>query len=174
MPQEECTTGIREIPEFLGYGACEDGTIWSRRGPTKQWHRLRGTIGQMGYIQHGLSIDGKLYQRMAHVLVLMAFRGPRPTPKHESRHLDGNRRNNAIGNLEWGTPSENTEDKRRHGTLCVGSRHGISKLTEEQVAEIRTLYAAGGTTHEALSARFNVSTSAIYQILKRMIWQHVA
>lgn len=50
-----------------------------------------------------------------HVLVLLAFVGPRP-PCHEIRHLDGNRLNNTLTNLTYGTKSQNVRDAIAHGT----------------------------------------------------------
>jgi hypothetical protein len=49
-----------------------------------------------------------------HRLVLLAFVGPCPEGK-ECRHLDGNRQNNRLTNLCWGTRSENAQDRVRHG-----------------------------------------------------------
>lgn len=53
--------------------------------------------------------------RAVHVLVLEAFRGPRPGPDYEGRHLDGDPGNSALVNLAWGTRQENWGDRRRHG-----------------------------------------------------------
>lgn len=56
-----------------------------------------------------------------HTLVLKAFVGP-PPPGMEARHLDGNRLNNRLDNLAWGTKSENMADRLRHGTNPQASR----------------------------------------------------
>lgn len=44
-----------------------------------------------------------------HILVCSAFHGPKPTPKHEVNHLDGNKINNHPSNLAWATKSENIQ-----------------------------------------------------------------
>lgn len=44
---------------------------------------------------------------LIHVLVAYAFLGPKPSPRHVVDHIDGNKRNNAISNLRYLTPSEN-------------------------------------------------------------------
>lgn len=54
--------------------------------------------------------------RFVHRLVLEAFIGPCPSGM-ECRHLDGNPSNNRLENLLWGTPLENANDRRRHGTV---------------------------------------------------------
>ena len=59
-------------------------------------------------------------------------------------------------------------------TSCnVGETNGRAQLTRLDVRKIRTLYALGGTSYPKLAKRFNVSTSTIFQIVKRQIWDHV-
>lgn len=54
--------------------------------------------------------------QLVHRIVLLAFVGPCPEG-YECRHLDGDRTNNRLSNLKWGTAAENTQDKIAHGTL---------------------------------------------------------
>ena len=75
-------------------------------------------------------LDGVRRSKSVHGLVCLAFNGKKPSPIHEVRHLDGTRNNATPSNLLWGTPAENEADKRRHGTVAEGSRHGIAKLNE--------------------------------------------
>ncbi len=51
------------------------------------------------------------------ILMLTTFIGPKPFPKAEARHLNGNPADDWLSNLTWGTKSENTEDSVRHGTF---------------------------------------------------------
>lgn len=91
---------------------------------------------------------GHLYVRLqgrklyVHRLVLEAFVGPCP-PGLQCLHGDGNPGNNHLDNLRWGTPLENSEDARRHGTLPMGEVHAFATLTESEVASIRALHSAG-------------------------------
>ena len=68
-----------------------------------------------GHLEVVLHKDGKPRDCLIHVLVLTAFRGPRP-PGMQTRHLDSNPANNWDGNLAWGTPSENMQDCVAAGT----------------------------------------------------------
>ena len=54
-----------------------------------------------------------------------------------------------------------------------GSRNGEAKLTEEQVALIRSRYAAGGYTHKDLGREFHVSKTVVGYVIRRKSWQHV-
>lgn len=49
-----------------------------------------------------------------HCLVLEAFVGPRPTPKHEARHGNGVAWENNLGNLSWALKKHNVEDRKWH------------------------------------------------------------
>lgn len=51
-----------------------------------------------------------------HRLMCEAFHGPKPTPKHEGRHLNGKPADNRPENLAWGTHTQNMQDKSLHGT----------------------------------------------------------
>jgi hypothetical protein len=68
-----------------------------------------------GYKLIGLSRDGERRNARIHVLVAGAFLGPRPDGM-DVCHNDGNKANNAAVNLRYGSRSENSLDKRRHGT----------------------------------------------------------
>lgn len=57
-----------------------------------------------------------------HRLVLLAYAGPPPSPRHHGAHLDGDKSNNLPTNLAWKTPEENEADKRAHGTAPRGGR----------------------------------------------------
>lgn len=77
---------------------------------------LKPGIGSHGYPNVQL---GKGKVRTVHSLVLETFIGPRPLGM-ESRHLDGNRLNARLENLEWNTPKQNGRDKITHGTAKMG------------------------------------------------------
>jgi len=99
---------------------------------------------------------------LVHRLVLLVLKGPCPEG-WESRHLDGDQGNPKLENLTWGTRSQNNyEDKKKTGTFLEGSKHGNSKLTEDQVEEMRAL--KGKETLAVLSERYGVAPSTISRI----------
>ena len=69
-----------------------------------------------GYMRVRAVIDGKRKSLFVHKLVAFLFIGARPSAMHEVRHLDGDRTNNNVTNLAWGTRKENAADRKSHGT----------------------------------------------------------
>jgi hypothetical protein len=61
---------------------------------------------------------------------------------------------------------------RGPGYAC-GEQHYRSKLTGQQVRDIRNLYAEGSIGSGKLAKRFGVSKSLVQNIVKRKIWKHV-
>ena len=67
---------------------------------------------------------GKRFRRHIHVLVAEAFLPPRPSPKHQVRHFNGDRTQNYADNFLWGTSRDNAADRARHGRTVSGPDHG--------------------------------------------------
>lgn len=76
----------------------------------------KNDVGPRGHLRvHLRDHDFKAARVFIHILVLTTFGCPRPNPADECRHLDGDPANNTLGNLQWGTRSENALDRVRHG-----------------------------------------------------------
>ncbi len=125
-----------------------------------------------GYLMTTLRLAPGNYKTFyVHRLVLNAFK-PEPTEKVECRHLDGNKTNNRLENLCWGTRSENIADRLGHGSSNRGSRHGLSKLNEKQVIEIKRLIASGERTG-VIARMFKISPPTISGIRNGTRWIHI-
>jgi hypothetical protein len=75
--------------------------------------------------------------------------------------------------LSVGTHADNAADMVSRDRQARGSRSGASKLTEQQVAEIRTR-AGAGELHRILAAEYGVSRPTISYVVNRKGWTHVA
>jgi hypothetical protein len=75
------------------------------------------------YLTVCLYRNGVKATKQLHVLIAAAFIGPRPTPKHVVRHLNGDPGDTVLSNLAYGTTSDNQLDAVRHGT------HGNTRKT---------------------------------------------
>lgn len=72
--------------------------------------------------------------------------------------------------LRWGSHIENMADKLRDGTDPRGEKCGGSKLTENQVQEIRRVYARGGVSMRAIGTQYEVSYAQIQNIISGRRW----
>lgn len=74
--------------------------------------------------------------------------------------------------LYAGTAIQNSDDKKRAGREPVGVKHPRSKLTEENVREIRLHYAKG-VCIASLARQYKAGENTISCIVKRKTWKHV-
>ena len=142
-----------------------DGIVQTRHGKLLKQYPHKG-----GYL--AVVLGAQQVHAYVHILVLEAFLYCCP-PGMECRHLDGNSGNNRADNLSWGTPQQNAEDKRRHGTLAMGSDYRSAKLTEDAVRLARELYSSGRWTYTKLATRFGISYPNMRKAIRGETWRHV-
>jgi hypothetical protein len=125
-----------------------------------------------GYLVVDLYITGKRRTRYVHQIVLEAFGFSRELGQ-QVRHLNGDRHDNRLENLRWGSAKENGEDRVRHGTALRGEAMATSKLTEANVHQIRQL-AQAEVPQSEIARRFSIGQPHVHKIITRKIWRHVA
>lgn len=175
----------KDIPSFEGiYQASTDGRIKRvSNGPSTYAGRiLKPTTHYNGYMEVSLCADGKQYKSLRiHTLVLITFSKPKPDG-YQCRHLDGNKQNNRLTNLVWGTSKENANDRRNHGGYkgTRGSKNITAKLTENQVKEIRKLLGSTlknkhnkGLTLKQIAQQYGVSIPTISAIKIGRTWKNM-
>jgi hypothetical protein len=117
----------RPIPGYEGiYEASNRGRVRSLCRITDRGRNWRGRVMSPVEMPSGYRIvtlwrNGKQRTALVHRLVLLAFVGE-PPRSTEALHADGNRENNSIENLSWGTHSENQLDQVEHGTHSNASK----------------------------------------------------
>jgi len=144
---------------------CRNGTLGGLVKPEKT---------NRGYIRYTLSKNNSSKRFAAHRLMAFAFLS-NPENKPHVNHINGVKHDNTVENLEWCTHSENVKHSydKLGAKRPTGENHGLSKLTEEHVRNIRLLYASGGLTHQMLSDYYGVAQSLIGLIIRRKRWRHV-
>ena len=123
-------------------------------------------LDKNGYYFVRLSFLGKIKNYRVHQLVALAFHGPCPIGKTVD-HKDRVRTNNVPDNLRYATDEE--QKANRVLNPAKGSKCNLSKLTEEQVVDIRQ----STLSNLELSKIHNVSKTTINRIRKRSTWNHV-
>lgn len=167
-----------EHEEFPGYGFSPDGSIYSRwvRGRWKRigttWTKLKTPPDNHGYKQVNIYYQNGVRKHFkVHLLMLYVFVGPKPDGMM-TRHLNGDRSDNRIVNLAYGTAAENGADARLHGTTNRGVRCPCSKLNDREIVEIRKR-ARQGEMQKTLASKFRVSNATICEIVNKKTWVHV-
>ena len=101
---------MKDIPGWENLYACTtDGKIWSHR--SKKF--LKPTKNPRGYLHVTFTKDNKRYDYRVHRLVAMTFID-NPNNKEQVNHIDGDKLNNYLNNLEWVTAEENIEHAKTH------------------------------------------------------------
>ncbi len=162
------------IPGNENYQVSSEGRIRRfAKGKGTRAGKLRKVCGlPSGYQYIDMWEEGVCTRLYIHHCILLAFKGPAPSSIHQAAHSDGNKSNNKRGNLRWKTPSQNNQDKKRHGTHLEGSKHPLAKLTEKSVLEMRRLRAEGMIL-EDLALKFGVIMQNVDLICRRKTWKHV-
>jgi hypothetical protein len=78
-----------------------------------------------------------------------------------------------LDHLSLGTQADNVRDRQNRGRSARGARLASAKLTEQQVAAMRHLYAAGGLRYEDLAKQYGVSRDAAQKAIRGINWGHV-
>jgi hypothetical protein len=117
----------------------------------------------------GISIRGNKME--AHRVICIEVHGQPPTRKHHAAHTCGNGRKGCVNphHLRWATPAENEHDKLLHGTIVRGEKGVQTKLTRQQVLEIRSL--RGQITNKEIAIRYGVALSTISMIQIGLNWK---
>lgn len=114
------------------------------------------------------------YQQKIHRLVAMSFLD-NPNNYPEVNHLDGNKSNNGVKNLEWCTHKQNIEHAVRNNLTKIkltGSKNPRAILIETDIPEIFRLY-KNGTQIASIARKYNVGWSTIQHVIKRDTWLNV-
>lgn len=139
-------------------------------GVTTLGKNRKACIDAGGYPSVVLSQNKKRKTTNIHRLVCEAFNGPPPSPKHEVAHGDGIRTNNFFLNLRWATREENQSDRWSHGTAAAGARHGMSKLTVDEVIAIKGADYSRHGSFKKMAAKMGVGQVQISRIVKGKRW----
>jgi hypothetical protein len=136
---------------------------------------LRPALTKDGYLRVSLSKNKKHKSLLVHRLVALAYI-PNPDTLPEVNHLNGIKTDNSVENLEWCTHKRNMRHAEDSGMMAhpIGERHKLSKLTEDNIKLIRSMYSTGCYTKMDMGKLFGVTPENIACITKRQTWAHVA
>lgn len=175
----------RNIPGFSRYQASNNGNLrsmnYKNSGKIKS---LKPAKSKDGYLRTVLLNDeGKYKSIQVHRMIMLSFHG---YSELEVNHINGITNDNFLSNLEYVTHSENLLHAYRIGLQkpSSGSKNGNSKLTEEQVLEIRKyvddIKSSGKRywNRKEVAAKYGVSEYYIKEIVmnrttRKNAWSHI-
>jgi len=138
-------------------------TIERSNGVTQTFKErmLKFNFNKSGYIHIHFSSLGIKKSFYLHRLVAEAFI-QNPEGKPQVNHIDGNKCNNKVSNLEWNTHTENTQHAFDIGLniQAKGTKAYWSKFNEQDILDIR----ASKLTYRKLGEIYNVSSGVISRI----------
>ena len=167
-----------DILGFENYMISNKGRVWSKTRVIKgAYNSRRLKIGQIipfhkgdrgYYIINLTSKNGKKKTKYKHRLVAEAFI-PNPLNKPQVNHINGDKLNSDIDNLEWCTASENCLHAIETSLYSRQKIDKISykkrKLTSSQVEDIKKKYRSGQATQGQLSIEYDISQSTISDLI---------
>lgn len=174
----------RKIP-LVGKGMEFTGEFKHTLEPERE---MSYTLNNRGY----LSVVVRRKTHMLHRLVAQAFI-PKPEGKDFVNHIDGDKTNNHVDNLEWCTIAENNQHARESGLHIQSKGHKLfyqsneskqkalanlkdkSKLTPEQVRYVRAVFEPRDKKFSAtaLAKQFGTSVSAMSKIVSGQTYRDI-
>jgi len=146
------------IPFWENYIINDKGEIYS----TLSSRNIKGSIDSKGYVTIILrKKTGAKKSIFLHQLVAKMFI-PNPENKPQVNHIDFDKSNNCVENLEWCTMKENI--KHYYNNPIVTNR----KLSLDQIELIKELVKDRTWTYKKISKRFGISESYVYKIVKNI------
>lgn len=123
---------------------------------------LKGCINKRGY--HSYLLSGVIGRRYAHRLVAQAFI-PNPDNLPFVNHIDGNKLNNNVENLEWCTNDQNMKHASKTGLLK--NRKPPYSIPFEKIELLRKLVRVDGLSQKKAYTIVGVSKSVANRVLHR-------
>lgn len=166
---------LKIVNGFENYLISESGIVikmpyTDSNGKIQQGKILSIKIDKAGYCHCTLIKDNKNHTKLLHRLVAEHFI---KKSLLQVNHKDGNKLNNHHSNLEYVTDKENKEHAVKIGLFQKGATNGMSKLTEENVKNIKFLLSKNNRTQKEIANMFNVTSYTISDIKNRKTWKHV-
>ena len=143
-----------ELEDYPGYLIYSDGEIWSKQ--TNKYLK-KGVLQKKRYYKVTLYCNGVVHKdKLVHRLVAMAYL-PNPNHYQQVNHINKNKSDNRVENLEWCTNLYNTQSIRRNTAWgCIsdqtknrsgwrfvleemGNRHIMMFKTREEAEEYREI-----------------------------------
>lgn len=159
------------VPEVKDrYFISDNGDLFTDYGERKLNNGIKG-----GYVKNGLVLkNGKNKSFFRHRLVMLCFKPCSNSESLQVNHIDGNKLNNSLENLEWCTNQENRIHAVKFGLAArmIGETNPQSKLLESQVLDIINDL-LNHVPYSVIMKKYNCSKSTISAIKNKRNWTYL-
>lgn len=160
---------IKNVNFNQKYMIDENGNIWSPYGGGKF---LSPSKTQKGYMRIVLQTSEGRKTFQVHRLVLETFNPIENCENLEVNHIDGDKSNNSLNNLEWCSGSFNVRHSLDTGLKvpAKGTQVASNKLSEKDVLEICELLLNSNLSLSEIGFKYGVSKHCIFDIKRKKSW----
>jgi hypothetical protein len=95
------------------------------------------------------------------------------TTSLEVNHIDGNKHNNTITNLEWLTHAENMQHAKETSLMSHGENHHKAVLTDSLVEQIKREYVQDNTSPRVMAKRYGIPVQPTFEVCWGVSWTHI-
>ena len=153
-----------EFPLNPNYLVSEDGKLYNKRRKTLTYGK-----DHLGYRRINMLIGGEPKGLLIHRIVAMTYL-PNPNNLPEVNHIDGNKSNNHVTNLEW----VSRHDNQKHAFMIglnsnKGVNNGKAIVTPEIAVDLYNQMLTGMSIKE-LSSATGYSDSLLFKIKTKVTW----
>lgn len=142
-------------------------------GKTGKFIKLKSRKQYNGYVLIILHHNGKAYPKLLHRIVANAFI-PNPDNLFSVNHIDGNKENNDVYNLEWCSSKDNSIHAANTGLIATGEKSILSKINNETAENICKEIESNTLSIKDLSLKYNTTYNTVYDIYRRRSWKQVS
>lgn len=153
---------VRSLDRVAYYS---DGRVRKHKGQL-----LSSWVDQDGYRRVRLKVYQNNDQQHIHRLVALAFiTNDNPEVKGTVDHIDADKQNNCVGNLQWLSRSDNSKKKAFDGTAAVV--RGSAKINFEIAAEIRRMKIETNLTLRQIGTMYGIDKATVWNIVNHKTWK---
>lgn len=148
---------FRDIKDFENYKISNLGRIYSKK--RKCCLKIK-RIGNSGYYQVRLSKNGVYVYKNLHRLLAEAFL-PNPNKLRTVNHINGNKLDNRLSNLEWAD-----DCRQQHEACLLGLKRTTNHiLTEQEIIQVYDKYSKGQSIY-SLAKEYSTRKQQITKLIK--------
>ena len=149
--------------EYKGFKVDDNGNVYGKRGKV-----LKGCIDRCGYKEVCLSLKGKQKNILVHRLILKTFNPCDNMDNLDVNHINGDKTDNRLINLEWCTRSENIKHSYKNKLQDnATNQYGNFKVVSDEEVKLMIQLRNEGMTQKEISNIVGCSIRTIRKYLKR-------